>query len=88
MPTPVIAHPMSNAPGAALAAIWDGSAKIPLPIMDPTTSAVRAAETQADSAPWDVLTVRGRGLDLPDHMGSHLQLLRNVPEGKPPAVRR
>jgi hypothetical protein len=43
MPTPVTTHPMSSGPGAALAAIWDGRAKIPLPIIDPTTIAVRAA---------------------------------------------
>jgi hypothetical protein len=43
MPTPVTTDPMSSGPGAALAAIWDGRAKIPLPIIDPTTIAVRAA---------------------------------------------
>jgi hypothetical protein len=38
-----MAQPMSRGPGAALAAICEGSAKIPLPIIDPTTMAVRAA---------------------------------------------
>ena|ERR1700694_2701734 len=32
-----------NAAGAALPAIWEGKAKMPLPIIDPTTSAVSAA---------------------------------------------
>jgi hypothetical protein len=36
-------HPISSGPGAALAAICDGSAKIPLPIIDPTTIAVSEA---------------------------------------------
>jgi hypothetical protein len=38
----VIAHPIMSGPGAALPAIWDGNAKMPLPIIDPTTRAVRA----------------------------------------------
>ena len=42
MPTPVITHPMRSGPGAALPAICDGSANIPLPIIDPTTIAVKA----------------------------------------------
>src|SRR5690349_22111763 len=42
MPAPVINQPISRGPGAALPAIWEGSAKMPLPIMDPTTRAVRA----------------------------------------------
>ena len=48
MPTPVIAHPMSRGPGAALAAICEGRAKIPLPIIDPTTIAVSAARPRPD----------------------------------------
>lgn len=52
MPTPVIAQPISSGPGAALAAIWDGRAKIPLPTMEPTTIAVRAARpSPAGEAP-------------------------------------
>jgi hypothetical protein len=43
MPTPVMAQPTRRGPGAATAAICEGSAKIPLPIIDPTTMAVRAA---------------------------------------------
>jgi hypothetical protein len=43
IPTPVISHPIRSGPGAALPAIWEGRAKMPLPIIDPTTSAVSAA---------------------------------------------
>jgi hypothetical protein len=43
IPMPVTAQPMSSGPGAALPAIWEGRAKMPLPIIDPTTIAVRAA---------------------------------------------
>ena len=60
MPAPVISQPMRSGPGAALPAIWEGRAKMPLPIMDPTTRAVRAGSaspTAEDvwSAPgyWD-----------------------------------
>src|SRR4029077_7311066 len=51
MPTPVITHPIRRGPGAALPAIWDGSAKMPLPIIDPTTIAVRAARPRPRFTP-------------------------------------
>src|SRR6478735_707767 len=54
MPTPVTTQPIRRGPGAALAAIWEGSAKMPLPIIDPTTIAVRAAR------PRPALGIRGR----------------------------
>ncbi|BDX31840.1 hypothetical protein TUM20985_23870 [Mycobacterium antarcticum] len=50
-----MAQPISSGPGAALAAICEGSAKMPLPIMDPTTIAVRAAMPR----PVFALAVRG-----------------------------
>ena len=42
---------MSSGPGAALPAICDGRAKMPLPIIDPTTIAVRAARPRPVFAP-------------------------------------
>ena len=54
MPTPVTAQPMSSGPGAALAAICEGRAKMPLPIIDPTTMAVR------DARPRPALMPAGR----------------------------
>src|SRR6478672_2164155 len=51
MPTPVIAHPMRRGPGAALPAICEGSAKMPLPIIDPTTIAVSEARPRPRFTP-------------------------------------
>jgi hypothetical protein len=51
---PVMDHPINSGPGAALAAIWDGNAKMPLPIIDPTTIAV------SDANPRPALRRSGR----------------------------
>ena len=42
---------MRTGPGAALPAICEGRAKIPLPIIDPTTIAVRAARPRPVRVP-------------------------------------
>ena len=50
---PVIPQPISSGPGAALPAICDGSAKIPLPIIEPTTIAVSAESPSLTGAAAD-----------------------------------
>jgi len=42
MPTAVIAQPINTAPTSARAAMFCGREKIPPPIIDPTTKAIRA----------------------------------------------
>jgi hypothetical protein len=42
---------MMSGPGAALPAIWEGNAKMPLPIIDPTTMAVMATTPRPGLGP-------------------------------------
>jgi hypothetical protein len=47
MPTPLISQPISTAPAPAPAAVFCGNAKMPLPIIEPTTMAVSSGSGSA-----------------------------------------
>jgi hypothetical protein len=56
---------MRSGPGAALPAIWEGNAKMPLPIIDPTTMAVRAAKPRPAFEPTGRVSA-GFGITVSD----------------------